>query len=88
VTPEGPAEAGEYLLVVVRGPAQVKANAVSGALAPGDLVTSGGAAGVAAKAAMVELGGAEMAIPGTVLGKALEPLADGQGLIHIYVTLQ
>lgn len=79
---------GEYLLVVVRGPARVKADAVAGELAPGDLVATGGTDGSAARAAMVDLGGVGMAIPGTVLGKALEPLKDGQGLIHIYVTLQ
>jgi len=88
VTPAGPARPGDYLLVVVRGPAQVKANAVGGALQPGDLVATAGAAGIAARAAMVELGGTEIAIPGTVLGKALEPLEEGQGFIHIYVTLQ
>jgi len=88
VTPDGLAGAGDYLLVVVQGPAQVKASAVAGALAPGDLVASAGPAGLAAKAAMVELGGTEIAVPGTVLGKALEPLKEGQGLIHIFVTLQ
>jgi len=61
---------------------------VGGALQPGDLVATAGAAGIAARAAMVELGGTEIAIPGTVLGKALEPLEEGQGFIHIYVTLQ
>lgn len=74
--------------MVVQGPAQVKASASAGALEPGDLVSSGDSAGRGARAAMVELGGTEIAIPGTVLGKALEPLKEGQGLIHIYVTLQ
>ena len=79
---------GDYLLVVVQGPAQVKASAIAGALQPGDLVATAGTGGQAAKAAMVSLGGIEIAVPGTVLGKALEPLKEGQGLIHIYVTLQ
>ena len=55
--PSTPAAPGEYLLVVVRGPARVKADAVRGELAPGDLVATGGTDGSAARAAMVDLGG-------------------------------
>ena len=88
VTSQGAAAPGEYLLVVVQGPAQVKASAISGALQPGDLLSSAGPAGVAAKANEVSLNGVETAIPGTILGKALEPITDGQALIYIFVTLQ
>jgi hypothetical protein len=81
VTPDGPVPAGEYLLLVVEGPAQVKASALAGAIQPGDLVSSAGEMGHAARIV-------DAALPGTVLGKALEPLAAGQQLIYIFVTLQ
>jgi hypothetical protein len=81
VTPEGPVSAGEYLLLVVEGPVQVKASALAGAIRPGDLVSSALEAGHAARAM-------EAALPGTVLGKALESLEAGQQLTYIFVTLQ
>lgn len=88
VTPEGSVAPGEYLLIVIQGPAQVKASALGGPLQPGDLLSSADQTGCAAKAAKVTLGGIETAIPGTVLGKVLEPLDEGEALIHIFVTLQ
>jgi hypothetical protein len=88
VTPDGPVAPGEYLLIVVQGPAQVKASALAGPIQPGDLLSSAGQAGYAAKAVEITFGEAEIAMPGTVLGKALEPLDDGNALIYIYVTLQ
>lgn len=87
-TPEGPAAPGEYLLVVVRGPAQVKASAQGGPLRPGDLLSSSGQAGLAAKATKVTLDGVETPLPGTILGKVLESLDEGEALIYIFVTLQ
>jgi hypothetical protein len=88
VSPSGSVSPGEYMLVVVRGPAQVKASALSGALQPGDLLSSASLAGYAAKASEVALGETKIAIPGTVLGKVLEPLDKGEALIYVFVTLQ
>jgi hypothetical protein len=88
VTIPGPVAPGEYMLLVVQGPAQVKASAVSGAIQPGDLLSSGGTGGYAAQAAAVNIQGVRAALPGTVFGKALEPLGGDQGLIYVYVTLQ
>ena len=88
ITPEGPIPPGKYLLVVIQGPAQVKASALSASIQPGDLLASAGQAGYAAKAAEVTLGEAKIAMPGTVLGKALQTLDKGQALIYIFVTLQ
>jgi hypothetical protein len=88
VTLEGAAAPGEYLLVVVQGPAQVKASALAGPLQPGDLLSSASEAGYAAKATTVTIGGVETAMPGTILGKVLEPLDEGEALIYIFVTLQ
>jgi hypothetical protein len=89
VTPAGSAAAGEYVLVVVQGPAEVRVSALSsGSIQPGDLLSTGGAAGLAGKAAMVSVNGVETAIPGTIFSKALEPLNETQEMIYVYVTLQ
>ena len=88
VTPAGPVPPGEHLLIVIQGPAQVKTNALAGAIQPGDLLSSAGPAGRAAKAAQVSIDGIQTAVPGTVFGKALEPLDTGDKLIYVFVTLQ
>jgi hypothetical protein len=84
----GPIAPGEYLLVVVQGPAQVKASAVSSAIQAGDLLSSAEQAGYAGRAAETSIEGVTIAEPGTVFGKALEALDDGQKLLYVYVTLQ
>ena len=88
VTPAGPVPPGEYLLMVIEGPAQVQASALAGAIQPGDLLSSAGPAGQAAKAVQVSIEGVQTAVPGTVFGKALEPLGEGDKLIYVFVTLQ
>jgi len=88
VTPTGVTKPGEYLLLVVQGPAQVKASTLAGAILPGDLLSTAAQAGYAGKATTVNLSGVKTALPGTVFGKALEPLDTGQELIYVYVTLQ
>jgi len=87
VTPPGEVAPGEFLLVVVQGPALVNASALAGDIQPGDLLSTGGAGGVAAKAATVTLDGVEITVPGTVFAKALESVSDAQDMIYVYVTL-
>lgn len=88
-TPAGSVSPGEYLLVVVQGPAQVNATALDGdSIRPGDLLSAGSAAGSAGRAATVMMDGVETAVPGTVFAKALESLDGGQAMIYVYVTLQ
>ncbi len=87
VTPEGAASPGDYLLLVIQGPAQVKVSALNGDIAPGDLLTTAASAGYAAADAGLRLNGAAPAA-GAVFGKALEPLAAGNdGLLYVFVTL-
>jgi hypothetical protein len=88
ITFDGPVAPGNYLLVVVQGPALVKASALSGVIKPGDLIASGSTAGTASRATLLQTEVGVMAVPGTVLGKALEAPKDGQGMFYIYVTLQ
>lgn len=87
VTPPGEVAPGEFLLVVVQGPALVNASALAGDIQPGDLLSTSGAGGVAAKAATVTLDGLETTVPGTVFAKALESVSDAQDMIYVYVTL-
>ena len=89
VTLAGPVPPGAHLLLVVQGPAQVKTSALSGAIQPGDLLSTAEGVGYAARAAQVRVGGVETSIPGTVFAKALEPLEVGEdGMIYVFVTLQ
>ena len=88
ITSDGPITPGDYLLLVVQGPALVKASALGGAIQPGDLLATAGQAGHAAKATSANTAGVASAAPGTVLGKALEPLEAGQRLVYVFVTLQ
>jgi len=88
VTPDGPVPPGEYLLLVVQGPCQVKVDSTAGAIRPGELLSSAPLAAHAAKAQDVTLAGVRVAVPGTVVGKALEPWGGGQGRIYVFVTLQ
>ncbi len=84
----GPIPPGGYLLLVVHGPAQVKAKALSNAIQPGDpLVAASGVEGAARTAASVMAEGGQIP-PGAIFAKALESMDSGQGMIYVYVTLQ
>jgi hypothetical protein len=87
ITPAGSVQPGEYLLLVVRGPAQVKASALSSPIHVGDLLSASDMAGHAARTAKANLNGVEIAPPGTVFAKALQDLESGESLIYVFVTL-
>lgn len=88
MTPTGPVQPAEYLLVIVQGPAQVKADALSTEIQPGDLLTTSDSAGYATKAAEIDMNGVTVTAPGTTFGKALESPESGRDTIYVYVTLQ
>jgi hypothetical protein len=81
---------GDYLLVVVQGPAQVKASAAEGSIQPGDLLATGARDGHATNAEPLQVGGAEFYAPGTIIGKAMQALEATQasGLIWVWFSLQ
>ena len=87
VTPDGPTPPGDYLLLVIQGPARVKASALGGTIEVGDLLATGQDAGFAWRAKEVSIGEFNAPFPGAVFGKALEPLTVGQEEIYIFVTL-
>jgi hypothetical protein len=71
---------GGWVEVAMGSVAVVRADAAYGAVRAGDLLVSSPAAGAAMRAATAE--------PGTILGKALEPLESGLGMIRVLVMLR
>jgi hypothetical protein len=76
------------VLVAQSGRVRVKVDAGYGALKAGDLLVSGPTRGHAMKSEPVMVGGVAMHHPGTLVGKALEPLASGKGEILAPLTLE
>ena len=70
-----------YVPLAVVGVAPVKASAENGPIQPGDLLTSSGMLGHAMRAG-------ENPPTGTVIGKALQALENGTGVIQMLVVLQ
>jgi hypothetical protein len=82
-------EAGDDKVKVAHsGRVKVKVDASYGPIATGDLLVTSPTSGHAMRSTPVELGGTAIHRPGTLLGKALEPLADGQGEILVLLTIQ
>ncbi|MCK4458560.1 MAG: hypothetical protein KAU52_02415 [Methanosarcinales archaeon] len=75
-------------LIAVAGRVPCKVDASYAPIMPGDLLTTSDTPGHAMKAHPVEIGGIEIYRPGTTIGKALEPLDSGTGVIEVLVTLQ
>jgi hypothetical protein len=82
-------ESGEgKVLVATTGRVRVKVDASRGAIQIGDLLVTSDVSGVAMKSEPVEFAGRKMHMPGTIIGKALEPLAKGTGEILVLLSLQ
>lgn len=82
-------EGGEgKVLVATTGRVRVKVDASRGAIQIGDLLVTSDMSGVAMKSEPVEFAGRKMHMPGTIIGKALEPLAKGSGEILVLLSLQ
>ncbi|MCK5640382.1 MAG: hypothetical protein KAJ19_06280 [Gammaproteobacteria bacterium] len=67
---------------------KVKVDASYDPIKTGDLSTTLTTRGHAMKAQPVDIEGVEIHRPGTIIGKAMEPLESGTGLIEVFVTLQ
>lgn len=82
-------ESGEgRVLVATTGRVKVKVDATNGPIEIGDLLVTSDKEGVAMKSMPIEFGGAKIHRPGTLIGKALEPLAQGTGEILVLLSLQ
>ncbi|MDQ3802381.1 MAG: hypothetical protein M3416_00775 [Acidobacteriota bacterium] len=82
-------EAGEgKTLVATTGRVKVKVDATRAPIRIGDLLVTSDRPGVAMRSEPVAVGGRKMHAPGTIIGKALEPLAGGAGEILVLLSLQ
>ena len=71
------------VLVATTGRVKVKVDASKGPIHIGDLLVTSDVPGVAMKSEPVEFAGRKMHMPGTLIGKALEPLEKGSGEILV-----
>jgi len=81
-------EAENKVKVATTGRVRVKVDATASPIKIGDLLVTSDKPGVAMKSLPVEVAGIKMHRPGTVVGKALEPLASGTGEILVLLSLQ
>jgi hypothetical protein len=78
----------DKVLVATTGRVYVNVDATNGPIQIGDLLVTSDREGFAMKSAPVEIAGARIHRPGTLIGKALEPLAGGTGKILVLLSLQ
>jgi hypothetical protein len=76
------------VLVATTGRVKVKVDATSGPVKVGDLLVTSEKEGFAMKSEPISIGKRKMHAPGTLIGKALEPLDKGTGEILVLLTLQ
>ena len=82
-------EAGDdKVKVATTGRVKVRVDATASPIRIGDLLVTSGKEGTAMRSEAVSIGGIEIHRPGTLIGKALEPLAEGEGEILVLLSLQ
>jgi len=82
-------ERGEgRVLVATTGRVRVKVTTSNGPINIGDLLVTSDKEGVAMKSLPIEIGGVQIHRPGTLIGKALEPLVKGGSEILVLLSLQ
>ena len=81
-------KSSQRVLVATMGRVRVKVDASRAPIQIGDLLVTSDVAGFAMKSEPVEFAGRKMHMPGTIIGKALEPLARGSGEILVLLSLQ
>jgi hypothetical protein len=82
-------EAGDSkAMIATTGRVKVRVDATKGAILPGDLLVTSDEPGTAMKSQAIDFGGIEIHRPGTIVGKALEPLTEGKGEILVLLSLQ
>lgn len=76
------------VMVATTGRVRVRVDATKGPIRIGDLLVTSDVAGVAMKSEAVSLGGVLIHRPGTIIGKALEPLEKGVSEILVLLSMQ
>jgi hypothetical protein len=74
--------------IALLGVVPVKVTAENGPITPGDLLVTSSTPGYAMKASPVIVGGVEIYPTGALLGKAMEELKDGHGVIKVLLSLR
>lgn len=74
--------------IATTGRVRVRVTADAAPIRIGDLLVTSEIEGVAMKSQPIDLNGRKFHQPGTVIGKALEPLASGEGEILVLLSLQ
>jgi Peptidase_G2, IMC autoproteolytic cleavage domain len=80
--------APDKVMVATTGRVRVKVDATHVPIHAGDILVTSDKEGTAMKSVPIDLGGAKIHRPGTIIGKALEPLANGVGEILVLLSLQ
>ncbi|HUP61010.1 MAG TPA: hypothetical protein VNA69_11380 [Thermoanaerobaculia bacterium] len=75
-------------MIATTGRVRVRVDASKQSIAIGDLLVTSNRIGMAMKSTAVDVAGIQMHRPGTIIGKALEPLATGEGEILVLLSLQ
>lgn len=82
-------QAGEAkAMIATTGRVRVRVDATRAPIAIGDLLVTSDEEGMAMKSQPIEMNGRRFHQPGTIIGKALEPLAGGKGEILVLLSLQ
>lgn len=76
------------VLVATTGRVLVKVDATRHAIRVGDLLVTSNSPGLAMRSQPLRIGNSRLHRPGTIIGKALEPLAGGTGEILVLLSLQ
>jgi hypothetical protein len=74
--------------IATTGRVRVRVDATAAPIRIGDLLVTSDKPGMAMKSLPIEMGGAALHRPGTIVGKALEPLPKGEGEILVLLSLQ
>jgi hypothetical protein len=82
-------EGGEgKAMIATTGRVKVKVDARRRPIRVGDLLVTSNREGYAMRSEPIEMAGVKIHRPGTIVGKALEPLSSGQGEILVLLSLQ
>jgi hypothetical protein len=74
--------------IATTGRVRVRVDATKSPIRKGDLLVTSDRPGMAMKSEPINVGGVKLHRPGTLIGKALEPLASGEGEILVLLSLQ
>jgi hypothetical protein len=82
------AEGPSKVKVATTGRVKVHVDATRAPIRAGDLLVTSERPGIAMRSEPVDIGGVKIHRPGTLIGKALEPLESGEGEILVLLSLQ